>query len=203
MKGAEFALFRHKRKGDYNKHLKSKHGVSASSVDPWHHAYTTDGQKIDPTRGLRAQLEWEPSLQEGRDSAKLPNRARAKRLATSLGKEPQTLPAPRSRKRRADEFDEDEDEEEYKPKTRSRTTKRVRQSEPEPEAKPAIAVAGDTFNELFAMSPLSEHGSNAGLFTIAPTSEHGNNAGIPSGSSSGLTSLVAPPAPQQGVAICA
>lgn len=38
------------------------HGVSASSVNPWHHAYTTDGNKIDQTRGLREQLDW-PSIE--------------------------------------------------------------------------------------------------------------------------------------------
>lgn len=187
---ADLAPSRHKRKGDYNVHL-AGHGVSPSSVNPWHHAYTTDGSKIDPTRGLREQLEWEPFLKDGRDGAGHPNRARAKRTATSLGKERQTAPAqaPRtrsSRKRRADETDEDDDEDdEYKPNTRARAAKRVRQSppEPEPEVKPAHAVSEDAFDHLF---------------TISPTSDHGSNVGLPSGSSSSLTSLAATPDPQQG-----
>lgn len=174
-------------------HLKAKHGVNETSADPWHHAYTTDGVKIDPTRGLIEQLEWEPFLQDGRAGASLPNRARAKRRAAALWKERQTAPAARarsSRKRRAaeiedeedDEDEEDEEDEEYKPITRARATKRMRRSarKPEPETKPAAPAAD---------------GALDGLFTISPASDGGSDAGVPSGSSSSLTSLVATPDP--------
>ena len=174
-------------------HLEGRHRVSESSVDPWHHAYTTDGVKIDPTRGLIEQLEWEPFLQDGRAGASLPNRARAKRRAAALWKKRQTAPAARarsSRKRRAaeiedDEDDEDDEDEEYKPVTRARATKRMRRSAPKPkpesETKPAAAPAAD--------------GALDGLFTISPASDGGSDAGVPSGSSSSLTSLVATPDP--------
>ena len=145
--------------------------------------------KIDPTRGLIEQLEWEPTLIDRRGAARFVNRVREKRgeplLAWRARQRAPALKTRSSRKRRADESededeDEDEKDEEDKPNTRSRATKRMKRNAPEPEAevKPTAPVVDSALT---------------GLFTIPPASDNGSDAGVPSGSSSSLTSLVATP----------
>ncbi|KZT71452.1 hypothetical protein DAEQUDRAFT_809788 [Daedalea quercina L-15889] len=171
-----------KRRDAFFNHLSQRHHVSNSSIDPWQDAYTVDGTKIDPTRGVREQLEWEkPKFYFDHSDSGLAHRTRAKRAAAAPRKRPNSVkqdsaaaPTTRlSRKRRADEIfdsdddgdeddsDDNDDNDEYMPasQSRARPVKRLRQSAAA--AEPAPAPAEGAFADLYTMSPTSDLAGDA------------------------------------------